>query len=304
MLLFTIGDYTFRWVDLLDVALVLLLLYQFYRLLKGGVAVRIFIGFVVVYITYLLVRAAGLRLLSNILGQFISVGVIAALILFQQEIRRFLMMIGKGSFLKQILRKGLSSKKNRASGRHKPDLQILVSAAKTLSKNNYGALIVLNRNPEPEIHVRSGIQLDAVLSKQLLMCIFEKHSPLHDGAVVIENNRIRAAGCVLPVTERENLPPSYGLRHRAAIGLTEVSESMVLVVSEETGKISTVRNGEVTTDMTPEALEQTLRRFLYGDYENHDRDDLSTITPESNVKSFPFSLKRAVDQERQQVSSP
>ena len=302
MLLFTIGDYTFRWVDLLDFTLVIILLYQFYRLLRGGVAVRIFIGFVVVYVTYLLVRAIGLRLLSNILGQFISVGVIAALILFQQEIRRFLMMIGKGTFLKHLLRKSLKTKKNRTPER-KPDIQILVSTAKNLSKNNYGALIVLNRNPDPEIHVRSGIQLDAVLSKQLLICIFEKHSPLHDGAVVIENNRIRAAGCVLPVTERENLPASYGLRHRAAIGLTEVSDSLVLVISEESGKISTVRDGEVTSNILPEELEQILRRFLYGGQEN-DRTHDADSERELKVKPFPLFLKKAPDPEKQVSSAP
>lgn len=302
MMLFTIGDYTFRWVDLLDFTLVIILLYQFYRLLRGGVAVRIFIGFVVVYVTYLLVRAIGLRLLSNILGQFISVGVIAALILFQQEIRRFLMMIGKGTFLKHLLRKSLKTKKNRTPER-KPDIQILVSTAKNLSKNNYGALIVLNRNPDPEIHVRSGIQLDAVLSKQLLICIFEKHSPLHDGAVVIENNRIRAAGCVLPVTERENLPASYGLRHRAAIGLTEVSESLVLVVSEESGKISTVRDGEVTSNILPEELEKILRQFLYGGQEN-DRTHDADSKRELKVKPFPLFLKKAPDAEKQVSSAP
>lgn len=301
ILLFTIGDYTFRWIDVLDLSLVIILLYQFYRLLRGGVAVRIFIGFVVVYITYLLVKTLGLTMLSNILGQFISVGVIAALILFQQEIRRFLMMIGKGTFLKHLLRNGFSGKKKHAPER-KPDIQILVSAAKNLSKNNYGALIVLNRNPDPEIHVRSGIQLDAILSKQLLLCIFEKHSSLHDGAVVVENNRIRAAGCVLPVTERENLPAYYGLRHRAAIGLSEVSDSLVLVVSEETGKISTVRNGEVTSNILPEELEQILKQFLYGGQENDRARDINKKRA-TKVKPFPLFLKKNSDRGKQLSST-
>ena len=260
--LFTIGFMDIGWIDVLDVLLVTILLYQLYKLMTGSVALKIFVGFLSIYLTYLIVKAAGMELLTAILGQFMGVGVIAGIILFQQEIRKFLLLIGKTTaFNNDKLFRGFPWRKEETTDRM--NLTPFIEAAKSLAGKNTGALIVFAKSSELQFYADSGDFLDAAISKRLLLSIFNKTSPLHDGAVIIAGNRIKAARCILPVTESDDVPASLGLRHRAAIGLSEVTDSVILVVSEETGQISIVNEGAVYRNLSSSDLRSKLNQFLF-----------------------------------------
>ncbi|MFC5271269.1 diadenylate cyclase CdaA [Adhaeribacter terreus] len=260
--LFTIGFMDIGWIDVLDVLLVTILLYQLYKLMTGSVALKIFVGFLSIYLTYLIVKAAGMELLTAILGQFMGVGVIAGIILFQQEIRKFLLLIGKTTaFNNEKLFRGFPWRREETTDRM--NLTPFIEAAKSLAGKNTGALIVFAKSSELQFYADSGDFLDAAISKRLLLSIFNKTSPLHDGAVIIASNRIKAARCILPVTESEDVPASLGLRHRAAIGLSEVTDSVILVVSEETGQISIVNEGTVYRNLSSSDLRSKLNQFLF-----------------------------------------
>lgn len=256
---FTIGFLRIGWLDVVDVLLVTALFYQLYKLLTGSVALKIFLGLMSIYLLYLVVRAAGMELLTTILGQFMSVGVLASIILFQQEIRRFLLTIGKATTLERM--RVFSWRRDSAA--EKMNIMPFVEAAKSLAGKNTGALIVFSMGSDLKFYADSGDLIDAAVSKRLLMSIFNKTSPLHDGAVIITNNRIQAARCILPVSENPDVPASLGLRHRAAIGLSEVTDSVVLVVSEETGQISLVRAGEVYRNLSTSDLRARLNEMLF-----------------------------------------
>lgn len=261
-LLFTIGFLEINWLDIVDVLLVTILLYQLYKVLTGSVALKIFVGFLSIYLLYLVVKALGMELLTIILGQFMGVGVLAAIILFQQEIRKFLLMIGKTTaFNNDKLFKGFPWRK--ADDGNRINLTPFIEAAKSLAGKNTGALIVFAMGTDLKLYAESGDFIDAVISKRLMLSIFNKNSPLHDGAVIIADNRIKAARCILPVTDSKDVPASMGLRHRAAIGLTEVTDAVVLVVSEETGQISLVRNGRVYRNLAASDLRSRLNHFLF-----------------------------------------
>jgi diadenylate cyclase len=267
--LFQIGFIEISWVDIIDIALVSMLLYHVYKLMKGSVAVKIFLGFLSLYLIYLVVRAAEMELLTMILGQFMGVGVLAAIILFQQEIRKFLLLIGKTTafnsdnfFNNFPWRKGGSQQQI--------NITPIIEAAKSLGGSNTGALIVFSKSSELKFYAESGDVIDAIISKRLLLAIFNKYSPLHDGAAIIHNNKIKAARCILPVTERENLPAQFGLRHRAAIGMSEATDTMVLVVSEETGQMSIVRNGRVFHNLSTQELRRKLNEYIF---EEKDKDE-------------------------------
>lgn len=257
--LIKIGFLDFRLVDILDILAVSFLLYQVYKLMKGSVAIRIFLGFLFLYLIYLVVRAIDMELLSAILGQFMGVGVIAVIILFQQEIRKFLLMIGKTTFFNRD-----NFFKHMWSREETTDLNItqVVEAAKSMGGSNTGALIVFSRDTELKFYAESGDIIDAEVSKRLLLSIFNKYSPLHDGAVIIHKNRIKAARCVLPVTERDNLPAQFGMRHRAAVGMSEVTDTLILVVSEETGQMSVARNGIVYHNLSGQEIREKIREYL------------------------------------------
>lgn len=276
-LLFSIGFLNISWVDIIDISLVSYLLYQLYKLMRGSVAIKVFLGFLSIYFSFLLVKAAEMELLSAILGQFMGVGVIAVLILFQQEIRKFLLLIGKTTaFNNDQLFKTFPWR--RAMVERQVSITPVVEAAKTMSASHTGALIVFSKGSELKFYSDSGDELDAVISKRLLLSIFNKYSPMHDGAVIISKNRIKAARCILPVSENDELPASFGLRHRAAIGLTEIADAVVLVVSEETGQISLVKNGRVMHNLSIQELRSKLNLYLV---ENKEADDEVTIsTPE------------------------
>lgn len=245
--------------DVADVLLVTWLLYQLYKLLRGSVALNIALGLLSLYLLYLVVNALGLGLLSAILGQFMSVGVLASIILFQQEIRRFLLTVGKVA-LEGGGPLGWWRRPRRASGA--PSIAPFVEAAKSLAGKETGALICFTLASDLSSYAESGDRLDAEPSKRLLLAIFHKSSPLHDGAVIVAQGRLVAARCILPVSQNPEVPAALGLRHRAALGLTEASDAVVLVVSEETGQISLVRHGEIHRGLAAPELKARLQEWL------------------------------------------
>ncbi len=264
ILLFDIGFLKIGWVDVIDILLVSVLLYQVYKLMKGSMAVTIFLGYLFLYLIYLVVDAAGMELVSTILGQFMQVGVIAAIILFQPEIRKFLLLLGKTTDINRDLFRGLLRKKDDLD---KKGFQVnaIIDAVKAMGGSNTGALIVLSKDAELRFYAESGDIIDAKISKRLLLCIFNKYSPLHDGAVIIHHGMIKAARCILPVTEKEDISANLGLRHRAAIGMSEVTDTMIIVVSEETGEISSVRNGNINKNIATPELRKLINRYLFED---------------------------------------
>jgi uncharacterized protein (TIGR00159 family) len=267
---FNVGFLEVSLVDVLDIGLVSFLLFQVYSLMRGSVAVRIFVGFLSLYLIYLVVRAAEMELLSAILGQFMGVGVIAAIILFQQEIRKFLLLLGKTtSFNRENgFLSNLPWKKRQASG--DIDITALIEAAKSLGGTNIGALVVLSKGSELKFYAESGDRIDALVSKRLLISIFNKTSPLHDGAVIIHKGRIIAARCVLPVTEKD-VPAQFGLRHRAAIGMSETTDTIILIVSEETGQISVARNGTIYHNLSNQEIRSKIKDYLMDDTKRREK---------------------------------
>lgn len=233
-------------IDIIDIALVGLLIYQAYKLIRGTAALNIFTGIIVFYFIWLIVSALHMDLLSAILGQVIGVGVLALIILFQQEIRRYLLRLGtrymgSGQKLRIV---------NAFFGNKRKDVSLvlldeLTQACRRMSEKKTGALIVLAKSSSLEFIIESGDRLDAIISRRLIENIFFKNAPLHDGAMVIADDKIIAARCTLPISENPHTPASYGMRHRAALGVTEQSDASVIVVSEENGRISFVQNGEI-----------------------------------------------------------
>lgn len=265
--LFDIGFLSVRIWDLLDIIIVAFLIYRVYRLLKGGLAFYIFLGITLMLILWWIVTALKMELLTLIMGQFVSVGVIALVIIFQPEIRKFLIMLGnnivsgKVPFLKSKLFRMMASEESET-----PVVAQIHSAILRLSRDRTGALIVLAQDLNFPGLEDSGILLNADISKQMIISIFVKESPLHDGAMVIYNDKIYKASCILPVSDNINLPASAGLRHRAALGLTEISDATVFVVSEETGKVSYAFRGVLHTELDEQAVLNALRKVMSPDY--------------------------------------
>jgi len=289
--LIKIGFLEISWVDFFDVAFVSILLYQLYKLLRGSVAVRIFLGFLSLYLIFLVVKAAEMELLTVILGQFMGVGAIAVIILFQQEIRKFLLMIGRSTaFDKENIFRNFMIWKRREQERGF-NITSVMEAAKSLGASNTGALIVFSKNSELKFYAESGDILDAKISKRLLLSIFNKYSPLHDGAVIIYKGKIKAARCILPVSENDNLPEQFGLRHRAAVGMSETTGTLVLVISEETGQFSLVRNGQFQQNLTVQEMRKRIIEYLF---EADIEEELQTAPKESaTVESTQTKLKEA-----------
>ncbi len=258
--MFKIGFLPIRIWDLLDILIVGYLIYIIYRLLKGSIAFNIFIGLMTLYMAWWLVDRLRMDLLANVLKQFVQVGVIVIVIIFQQEIRSFLLFLGKSTltqrsnFLLRLFDRNVEQVKQ-----DDPMIAILKDTLLKLSAQKTGALIVLVKEANFQGLLGAGAVLDANLSEALLLSIFNKNSPLHDGAVLIKEGKIKAAGCVLPVSENVNLPQTAGLRHRAALGITEQLEVAAWVVSEETGNISLAYDGELHFDIAPEDLEDQLK---------------------------------------------
>ena len=248
----------FTFVDLLDILMVAFILYQIYRVIRGTAAMNIFVALILVYILYLVVKAFKMELTSMILGQFIGVGVIALIILFQQEIRRFLLHIGT-RYMRRSQRpfvKWFFDKTVNADARN---LSPIVEACRSMAESKTGALIVIGRKSSMDLFAETGDIINAALNYRLLLNIFFKNAPLHDGAVIIVNRRIHAARCMLPSSANPNLPANFGMRHRAAIGITEETDALAIVVSEETGKISASESGQIENNISLERLENILR---------------------------------------------
>lgn len=245
--------------DVIDILLVAVLLFYIWRLMKASGSLNIFYGLLVFVITWIIVsQILEMKLLGSIFDKLVSVGVIALIILFQEEIRRFFLTLGsqrKLSFITKYFYKNALG----VSDEHE-DQQIMriVLACDYMAKNLVGALIVLERDMSLSDVIKSGETIDSNISSELLKNIFFKNSPLHDGAVIISHNRITAAGCVLPVSHNLNIPKELGLRHRAALGITSQSDAIAIIVSEETGAISVAQGGELHLRLASNELENYL----------------------------------------------
>lgn len=236
----------FSLLDVLDIVLVALLLYYAYRLVRGTAAINIFVGIVILYLIWKITDALNMELLSNILGGFMSVGVFALIVVFQQEIRKLLLMLGSSNLAnRKVIGRYLNVFTN-SSNQQESELNLdeLMQSLSVLKKQKTGALLVLERNKSLSFLKQSGVAVNMELSVPVIESIFHKNAPLHDGAAIIENNFITATRVVLPVTEKTNIPKRFGLRHRAAVGVSEKTDAIVLVVSEERGAISYYKNGE------------------------------------------------------------
>ncbi len=250
--------------DVLDILLFVGLLYLLYRLLKGTIAINIFFGLLIFYLFWWVVKALDMKLLSTVLGQFIGVGVIALLIVFQQEIRRFFLWLGRNISIRNpaLIFQPWKWSYQRMKSRQL-DVKQIAEALTWLSERKLGALIVLCTGSELRAYAETGTVIEARLKAGLLKSIFCKGAPLHDGATIICHNSIVAAACILPLSEQP-LPPQLGLRHRAALGISEHSDAIAIVVSEETGHIGIAHQGHLRTGITIYTLRQILsEHFIF-----------------------------------------
>ncbi len=248
--------------DVLDILIVGWLLYSLLRLLRGSIAFNILFGIALVYGLWWIVDFFRMDVLSMLLGQFASLGVIAFLIVFQPEIRRFLLLLGRTLQTRYVLISNIFGRPWALSEDSEESIKQFEKALTALSRTHTGALIVFTPNPALQVFNASGTRIDARVSALLLESIFNKESPLHDGAVIIADNHIYTASCVLPVSENMNLPESAGLRHRAAVGVTEGTETFAVIVSEETGKLSYARDGSLYHQYSLEKIIAELKLLL------------------------------------------
>lgn len=242
--------------DVVDILLVALLLLQIYLLIRKTVAIHIFVGIFLVYLLWFIVRALNLELLSSFLGQFFEFGVLALIVVFQPEIRKFLLILGTKYNLSERLPKSFF-RHERKIKMSEEDAEIISRACSHMSSNATGALVVIAHEADLSEYISSGVSMDARISSSLLESIFYKSTPLHDGAVIVENNKIKAARCILPVTSAK-IKSNLGLRHRAALGMAEQSDAHIITVSEENGHISYTQNGEMEQDISRARLKELL----------------------------------------------
>lgn len=248
-----------RVIDIIDILLVAFIMYQVYYLIKGTVAFNIFLGISLVLMLYFLVNVLQMKLLSSILGALIGGGAIALIILFQQEIRRFLVYLGTRYFpnkrfnLESLLRR-------QTEGTSKLRIASLHKACANMAKTKTGALIVISRDSSLSLYTETGDILNANISSRIIESVFMKNGPLHDGAIVIEGNSIVAARCILPFTNNTELPPHFGMRHRAGLGISEDTDAFVIIISEERGDIAIAENGKLTSKVSVEQLWHILQK--------------------------------------------
>ncbi|MBS1532684.1 MAG: TIGR00159 family protein [Bacteroidetes bacterium] len=247
--------------SILDIVLIAIIIYQLYNLIRGTIAANIFIGLALIYVLYFIVPESKMPLMAGILKKVADVGIIAVIVLFQQEIRRFLLLVGKNASLQRnkawwryFFGKADSERDNYA--RIKP----IIDACKSLKQSKTGALIVFVKFYDEQLYQNSCEFLDSKISRRLLESIFQKNSPLHDGAVVISEGKIKAASCILPLTDKTDLPLQFGLRHRAGIGVTENNEATAIIISEETGELSYAKQGRVKMNIGFAELEKLLNK--------------------------------------------
>ena len=255
----SLGFLHLNWIDLLDILMVAVIIYFVFRWIRGSSAINIFIAVIIVLLIKVVVSALGMRMMNTLLGTIIDVGAVALIVIFQPEVRRFLNTVGrragtlgKQNFFSRIFSGKLS---NTVSN---PSANEIGLAVDEMSEQKTGALIVIRRQDNLEDIINTGDIIDAHISSRLIMNIFFKNSPLHDGAMIISGDRIVAARCTLPMTDRTDLPARYGMRHKAAVGLSEQCDADVIVVSEETGQVSFVRAGNVKRIMSLNELKLLL----------------------------------------------
>lgn len=257
----TFKAWDFGVIDFLDVILVAILLYYVYRLIKGTVAINIFIGIIILYFVWKLTEFLNMELLNAIFGGFMKVGIIALIVVFQPEIRKFLLMVGstnlggKGRFLQNL-------KFIKSDTLNETNVEVLVKACSKMGSTKTGALIVLERNNNLDFLMATGDEANIEVSQPIIESIFFKNSPLHDGAIIIADNIVKATRVILPVNMEKNIPEHFGLRHRAAVGITEKTDALALVVSEESGQISYIRNGEFSIFKDTSELIQKIKADL------------------------------------------
>ena len=248
--------------DIIDIFSVALMLFYVYRLMKESRSLNIFSGIMVFIVIWLFVsKILSMRLLGSILDKLVSVGVLALIILFQEEIRKFLYSLGGHERIKLLTRYFMPSNKNEED---KEMILPLVMACMNMARGKVGALIVLERSAPLNDIADTGEKIDARISQRLIENIFFKNSPLHDGAILISKKRVKAAGCILPVSHNKDIPKSLGLRHRSALGISQSSDALAIVVSEETGNISIAIKGEFKLRLSAEELERVLVYELSG----------------------------------------
>jgi diadenylate cyclase len=259
--LFEINDLPSALVWFFQIFLVSLLLYSSYRLLKGTVAINIFIGIILIYFTWLITDFLNMELLSGIIEGFFSVGIIALIVVFQPEIRKFLLMIGstnistKGSIIEKM--NFLKNQENIVT-----DITTIVNACQNMSESKTGALIIIERNNSLNFLLDTGDQMNISVTQPIIESIFFKNSPLHDGAVIIANNTIKATRVVLPINNDNQTPSRFGLRHKAAVGITDKTDALAIVVSEETGIISYIKNGDFVSYKNQDKLNELIKEDL------------------------------------------
>ena len=250
-----------RVIDIVDIVLVAALLFYLYRLVKGTGAINIFIGIVILYTVWKFTELLEMELFSKILGGFLGAGVFALIVVFQQEIRKFLLMVGSTNF-KARKKFFKQFKLNNSGDAVSTNVQDILAACKKMGAQYAGALIVMERNTNLDFVKNTGDRMNAEVNQPIIESIFFKNSPLHDGAMVIEGNTITATRVILPVSNDRNIPLRFGLRHRAAIGITEKTDALCLVVSEENGQISYIKDGEFIAYENFEALGELIRTDL------------------------------------------
>jgi diadenylate cyclase len=244
--------------DIIDIFLVAIVLFQLYRLMRGTAAVSIVFGILFIYLFWLIVKALNMEMISALVGQVVGVGVIALIIVFQQEVRRFLLVIGNRYIASSrfSFNRFFSFVTNQPSSPR--EAEEIAKACERMASKKTGSLIVIGRKSSLAFFSEGGEILNARISAGLLETIFFKNTPLHDGAVLIEGGKILAARCPLPTTDQVTLPPRYGMRHRAAIGMSEHSDAIIIVISEESGFISVVDTGEIRENITSNELRNIL----------------------------------------------
>ena len=244
--------------DIIDIFLVAMMLYYIYRLMKESRSLNVFIGMMMFVVVWLFVsQILDMRLLGAILDKLVSVGVIALIVIFQEDIRKFLYNMGAHQRMKAIV-KLFSFDKESNEEVDKAAIMPIVLACLSMSKRKVGALIVIEREDPLDTIADTGDKIDANINQRLIENIFFKNSPLHDGAMVIADKRIKAAGCILPVSHEQNIPKELGLRHRAALGISQECDAIAIVVSEETGGITVAIKGNFKLRLSAEKLESIL----------------------------------------------
>ncbi|MEM9001465.1 MAG: diadenylate cyclase CdaA [Bacteroidota bacterium] len=252
----------FKITDVIDIILVAVLLYYIYKLVKGTVAINIFIGIVIVWALWKLTELLQMKMISSMVGGFMNIGLIALIIVFQQEIRKFLLMIGSTNFAsKRNFIRHFKFLKQEAMPTD-TDIEAIVTACRNMGVGKTGAIIVIERTNNLDFVKTSGDKMNIEVTQPIIESIFYKNSPLHDGAAIVQDNYITATRVILPVSNERNIPLRFGLRHRAAVGITEKTDALCLVVSEETGLISYIKNGEFVLYKSMDELTDIIKKDL------------------------------------------